>query len=434
MMVRRMIDFFKRGAASQTVENTLWLAGSSAFNGMLGGITAALLARTLGVEEYGIYSLIISLIVLLTDVADFGFNSSVIRFGSESIAEGNRQKLKAVVAIVTRWKLVAGAAVLLVAVVFLNTIVGYVFRHVDDRIAAYFRLSLVAVALGILAGIFVPLYQAHKHFRSYALIFSGRGLTKLVLILGAVLVLVQSSISLLIWIEIMSIFVYLILLYSCATFKELSLGMQDRKVEREMFSFNKWISLYQVIALLGARLDLAFVGGLSDANALGLYGAASKVSGLMTVAASSYMTVLLPDMSASPSSESLRRKRRNAFAVVGMMAAGVGVVMLLADPLIRILFGAAFVEASSVLRLLCVGLLLTVAAYPINASLFAMNKSAVFPLMSAVSVPAFIAGNLLLVPRFGADGAAMAYALSAGVGLLVPATYYVLARKTLHTQ
>lgn len=431
-MIRRMIDFFKRGAASQTVENTLWLAGSSAFNGMLGAITAALLARTLGVEEYGIYSLIISLIVLLTDVADFGFNSSVIRFGSESIAEGNRQKLKAVVAIVTRWKLAAGAVVLLVAILFLDTIVGYVFHHVDDRIAAYFRLSLVAVALGILAGIFVPIYHAHKCFRSYALIFSGRGLTKLVLILGAVFVLVQSSISLLIWIEIISILVYLMLLYAVAPFKELALGMHDRALERQMFGFNKWISLYQVIALLGARLDLAFVGGLSDANALGLYGAASKVSGLMTVAASSYMTVLLPDMSASSSLESLRRKRRNAFAVIGMMAAGVGVVMLLADPLIRILFGAEFVEASSVLRILCVGLLLTVAAYPINASLFAMNKSAVFPLMSAASVPVFVAGNLLLVPRFGADGAAMAYALSAGVGLLVPATYSFLTRNALH--
>ncbi len=434
MMFQRIIAMLRRGARSETIENTLWLGGSSVMNGILGAVVAALLARTLGVAEYGIYTLVISLIVLLTDVADFGFNSSVIRFGSESIAAGDREKLKAVVAIVTRWKLIAGAAVLLVAALFLNTIVEYVFHHVDERIAAYFRLSLIAVALGILAGVFVPIYHAHKSFRSYALVFSVRGLMKLVLILAAVLALAQLSISLLIWIEIVSILAYLILLYGVAPFKELALATREPALERQMLGFNKWISLYQALALIGARLDLAFVGGLSDAHALGLYGAASKVSGLMTVAASSYMTVLLPDMSSSPSSEHLSRKRRNAFVVVGMMGVGVLVVMLVADPLVRILFGAGFADAASVLRILCVGLLLTVAAYPLNASLFAMNKSAVFPLMSAVSVPAFVAGNLLLVPRFGADGAAMAYALSAGVGLLVPATYYFFARTSLHVE
>jgi O-antigen/teichoic acid export membrane protein len=432
MMIERLIGLLKRGAQSQTVGNALWLGGSSAFNGVLGAVIAALLARTLGVAEYGIYTLVISLIVLLTDVADFGLNSSVIRFGSESIAEGNREKLKAVVAIVTRWKLIAGAGVLLVALLLLNTIVGYVFQHVDEHIEFYFRLSLVGVAFGILAGVFVPIYHAYKSFRPYALIVAARGVSKLILIVVAV-ALSQAAVSTLIGIEIASILIYLILLYSVAPFKEFSLGIRDHALERQMLGFNKWISLYQALALIGARLDLAFVGGLSDAHALGLYGAASKVSGLMSVAASSYMTVLLPEMSASLSSESFRRKQRNAFAVVGLMAGGILLIMLVADPLVRMLFGSEFSDAGSVLRILCVGLLLTVAAYPINASLFALGRSAVFPLMSAVSVPAFVAGNLLLVPRFGAEGAAMAYTISAGVALLVPASYSFFARKSLRT-
>lgn len=434
MMFRRIIGLVRSEAVSPTVENTLWLAGSSALNGMLGAVVAALLARKLGVEEYGIYTLIISMIVLLTDVSDFGFNSSVIRFGSESVAEGNREKLKAVVAIVTRWKLIAGALVLLASLLFLNTIVGYVFHHVDERIAAYFRLSLIAVALGILSGVFVPIYHAHRTFRSYAAIFTVRGLTKLMLMLVAILALSSPSVQMLVWIEVASIGVYLFLLYTFSPFKELSLGVREPALEREMLGFNKWISLYQAIALIGARLDLAFVGGLSDAHALGLYGAASKVSGLMSVAASSYMTVLLPDMSSSPSPESLRRKRRNAFVVVGLMAVGVLLVMLLADPLVRMLFGDEFAGAGSVLRILCVGLLLTIAAYPINASLFAMNRSAIFPVMSALSVPAFVGGNLLLVPRFGADGAAMAYTFGAAVALFVTTVYSLLSRKSLQVE
>ena len=43
---------------------------------------------------------------------------------------------------------------------------------------------------------------------------------------------------------------------------------------------------------------------------------------------------------------------------------------------------------------------------------FSVNKSAIFPIMSAVSLMILIGGNVILVPTFAAEGAAMAYAFS----------------------
>lgn len=428
--MQRIKDLLRRGAASRTVGNTLWLGGSSAFNGFVGAVIAAMLARVLGVEEYGIYTLIISLLVLLTDVADLGVSSSIIRFGSESIAEGNSQKLKTVISTVLRWKLIIGALVLAASLVFLNQIVGIVFQHVDERIESYFRLSLIGVGVGIAAGMFAPIFQSFKQFRTYAFIFSSRALVKVALIAGAVFAFVSISVTTLIWIEIVSILLFLILLYAFSPFRDFSLQAKDAELERKMYSFNKWISLYQAIALVGARLDLAFVGGLSDAYQLGLYGAASKVSGLILVGASSYMTVLLPEMSSALTPESLKRKQRNSVLVVALMSAGLAVVAFAADAIVQIFFGAAFAGAASVLRILCGGVLFTVLAYPVNASLFAMNKTAAYPVLSSISLMAFVAANILLVPRYGAEGAAMAFAINALTGLVVSTAFYAWFRRS----
>jgi O-antigen/teichoic acid export membrane protein len=219
-------------------------------------------------------------------------------------------------------------------------------------------------------------------------------------------------------------------MYIFSPFKELSFTLQDRDLERKMFSFNKWISLYQGITLLGARLDMAFIGGLSDANALGLYGAASKISGLIGLVSSSYMSVLMADMSASLSPDVLSRKRRNSFIMVGIICCGILCILLMAGPLVAIVFGAQFTGSASVLRILCVGLMFNVLSYPLTASLFSVNKSSVFPVMSSASLTALIAGNIVLVPLLGAEGAAMAYAISMCLSFIIAALYFGIYRKS----
>jgi len=42
----------------------------------------------------------------------------------------------------------------------------------------------------------------------------------------------------------------------------------------------------------GGRLDLFFVGGLADANALGMYSAASKIASVVVIVTNSYLLVL----------------------------------------------------------------------------------------------------------------------------------------------
>ncbi len=422
----RIHNVFRRSLTSTTFENTLWLGSSHAVNGIVGALTTAVLARALGVADYGVYALIVSLMIMMIDVADLGLSSSIVRFGSESISKGDAGRLRSVIAIVIRWKLIAGFVLLALAVLFAITIGASAFSHIHEKILTYFWISFVAVALGIAASIFTPIYQSFQQYKKYSLLLSARSLLKLILIAACVFILLELRIEALVLIEVCVIGLSLILLYALSPYKKLSPAHYDRGLAREMFSFNKWISVYQLIVLVGGRLDMAFVGGFADQAALGLYGAGSKVAALINAVASSYMSVLMSDMSLSPSHDVLRKKQKNAFAVVMLIAGGIVLIAALANPIITVLFGSAFAGASVVLQIMCVGVIFTVLSYPFSATLFALNMSAVFPIISAVSILVLTIANIILIPKYGATGAALAFAINGCVAFSLSAMMYLV--------
>ena len=414
---------------SSTLENTLWLGGASIVTGLAGAATSAILARSLGVEEFGVLSLVLTLMVLLSDLSDLGMSNSLIRFGAQSVGEGDIGRLRIVLSTYLRAKVYLGCLVLLAAAVFVRPVVSAVFGHVDDRVIPFFWMSLPAVALSSVAGVFAPLFQSFKKFRLQAILSVIRALAKIGILLGLVGIHFGLSIPIVLVIEMISLGMYILGAYSFAPVRGFSLKLRDEHLAREMFAFNKWISLYQIIALLGGRLDVLLLGGLSNALSLGLYGAASKVATLVVTFSNSYLTVLLPEISAGGSTEGLRKKQQTATVIVVFLAGGILALGALADPVIRVLFGATFADAAPVLRIMSIGLICTVLGYPFNAVLFALNRSVVFPVLSAVSVVVLTVVNYLLIPRFGAEGAAIGFSASSLSALLVSYTFYRVATR-----
>jgi len=110
--------------------------------------------------------------------------------------------------------------------------------------------------------------------------------------------------------------------------------------------------------------------------------------------------------------------------VISLFAVGIALLAALADVVVLVIFGNAFAGAGLVLRIMCIGLLFTVLSAPLNAALFAWNKSVAFPIMSGVAIIALVLGNLYLIPRYGVIGAASAYSIGGAVGFLISSMIY----------
>ncbi|HTO94243.1 MAG TPA: oligosaccharide flippase family protein [Bacteroidota bacterium] len=423
-------EFARRLWTSRTVENTFWVGASSAMGALLGAVGAALYARILGVGEYGVLMLIVSIVTMMIALADLGIGGSIVRFGAEMLARGDAPGYRAVLNVALRAKLILAGIVLLGALVLLDPIVGMVFRHVDSAITSYFLLSLIAAGLGMLAAYFPPVFQSQRWFRTLAAVAVSGPALKVVVLAVVAYTISAITVGQAVWIEIGTAAGLLFVSYLSAPKNSVTFTRLDRPLGRRMLSFNKWLSLYYVINLIGGRMDLFFVGGLADAIALGIYGAASKIASIVVIITNSYLTVLLPELSAAITPEEIRKKQRHAIVIVSLFSIGIAALALLADVAVSIVFGPKFAAAGPMIRVMCIGLFFTVAAYPVNATLFAWNRSEVFPIMSIAGIAALIGGNALFIPRMGAMGAAVAFSLSGTVGFLMSSVIYFLHLKT----
>lgn len=432
-MIRNLTHWWRETVAPRLatamVGNAAWLGSATAINGVFGAIGSAIIARMLGVEDFGVLSLVLSLMTLLTEFSDLGLSSALTRYGSEALAKGDVAGFRSLASIVFRWRWALGAIIIFVSFLLLHPLLGSLFTEVDSRIEGYFKISLIGVVFVTIATSFIPVYQCFKAFRAQALLTIGRAGSKLVLILLFVYLLSYTSITWMIVAEIFSALVFLVAGYLYLPIRGFRLRTRDRQKEQTIVMFARWIALSQMFAYLATRIDLALIGALSDATGLGLYSAAQKVIGLMTVGVVSYSSILFVEMSSAPSQAALSMKRKEGMVIVVAMIVGIGLAALLANPLILILFGAKFAGAVPVFRIMCAGLACLVAAFPTNGTLFARNRSFAFPVMSGTSLAVLVSANVLLVPFYGPVGAAVAYAMGAAAALLVSLTLTLFARR-----
>ena len=182
------------------------------------------------------------------------------------------------------------------------------------------------------------------------------------------------------------------------------------------------------------RLDflmLQLLGGDRGLEAVGYYGTAYQVTGVLERLPLFVMTTLYPVMSRLAASDPAglaalyRRSLRNFSLIAVPMVAG---VMLCAPLAVRVLGGERFAPAIAPLRILIWS---TGCLYPAIVAgnlLIAMGRPQLNLRVWLVATPVNIALNLVLIPRFGASGAALSTVASF---LIVLVASLVMASRAL---
>ena len=166
-----------------------------------------------------------------------------------------------------------------------------------------------------------------------------------------------------------------------------------------------------VIQVLGGRVDQIAIALLLDPVSLGLYAAAmTLVLGLLQLA-QSVSQATFPRVLALPERPARARQVRHTLALVlGGVAIAAILLFAVADIVIRLLFGAAFVPAADLLRLLLIGIVPHASREVFMLALKVEGRPLAIGRAEAMSLGFFAALLALLVPRFGAAGTAAAYA------------------------
>ena len=185
-----------------------------------------------------------------------------------------------------------------------------------------------------------------------------------------------------------------------------------------------------ILTFLNYRLDLLLVNLFAGTAAAGLYAVAVRLAEQIWIFSEAVATVVYPKLA------SLRTVETAKGALLSMMtrivlwssACVAGIIALLSDPLIDLLFGSQFVGAATPLLLLLPGAVLMSGARVLAHDVAARGMVGINLAYAAAALVVNVSGNLLLIPALGMAGAAVAtsltYTLMFGGHILLQDRYF----------
>jgi O-antigen/teichoic acid export membrane protein len=324
--------------------------------GMLatGVISSILYARLLGVELFGLYTVIAAFAGLLCLVATFGQETTVVTFLSEAVGRGSRKDTTLVISYFVQSALLA---LVIYALLFLLSPLLSTFFRGNESIGLYARWLILNTALQSTPSLMFTILQIENKITVVAILENVRAMAQVVI--STVLLLLHFGVwSLIIGTVTVSIAyvpvcIWLYHRYASPerfpTFRELGASIGQRGTGM-YFRQGLWIAADQMIASnLYPNLFYTVLGATAPLQVVGLFRLAMRVSHVP-------VQVIMPSITrlaavAIPKIASRNRKTlRDACSklmkgtVLFGTAATIGAAIV-ATPLIPIVYGKAFAGA-----------------------------------------------------------------------------------------
>jgi O-antigen/teichoic acid export membrane protein len=186
-----------------------------------------------------------------------------------------------------------------------------------------------------------------------------------------------------------------------------------RSLWNEFATFGKWVAAWFVLGAVIPRLDVLVLSGLAAHDVTGWYAAAARLTIVSQLINTSLMIVLVPKISRIDTEIQLARFLRGwrTLALVTLLGALVP-LELAAAPLVRVVFGEAYLPAAPIFQWLLVAACLDLVFNPLTYLNFTSDEPKAIAVLNMVRLVVLSAGLWMLTPRYGALGAARAVVIS----------------------
>ncbi|HEU4421108.1 MAG TPA: polysaccharide biosynthesis C-terminal domain-containing protein [Pilimelia sp.] len=186
----------------------------------------------------------------------------------------------------------------------------------------------------------------------------------------------------------------------------------DVALGREICGYGGRGQLGGLLVLVNMRLDVAILGALAGPAVLGVYAVASKYAELLRLPGLAVTYVLYPSFARRQPGDARARTRSLIAPAAWLNVAAALPLGLAAGLLLPLVYGSAFDAAVAPALILLCGLVGEGVAGLLTAYLYGVGRPGLNSLAIGVGVVVTVVGDLLLIPRYGAVGAAIASALA----------------------
>lgn len=403
--------FAADATTSSIVPNAAWLGASQLVRRLLRMAVLFVAARLLGVANFGIYALLLTIVEMVATISGVGYADYLTREVAKAPANARSLGIR-----VTQIRFAYMVPCLGVAILLLG-----ILRFPSTLIinAALLSLSLIPrivaeSAQGVLKGAqrFAPLPWLDFVYGAMLLaavpIFVSHGFDVRGVIIAEI---IAASLNALLAI---------ILVFPLIR-RGRSADVSLYGVARATVAFN----IYPFIASIYDRIDLVLVARLAGNVAAGIYSIPYRVYATIQIIPYGLMGAYLPVFSARGVDGAARKACARSMEFLYLVALlAILTTTAYAGPAVLLLLGRPYAASALVIKILVWACIPTLLNYALNILLLAAGKEKVFIRTAAVCTIFNIGTNVLLIPRYSYVAAAVVTLLTEAL-LLLQNFYYV---------
>lgn len=381
----------------------LW-AGSLTFFTRAGVLLASLatnvlLARVLGPEGRGVYTLVLLVPTIVFVIANLGVGAANVYY------VGRRTfPIEDVFGYAFSLSLfLGGGAFLFVA--FFSTVIGHVL--LPDVKVSYVLIASLALPEMLLAYFLQTIFQGLQRFGEFNILSATQALSQTITITFAVLVLRVDAYG--------AVVAWLIswapvgLAGAALTSRIVPLSFRvNMRAYRVLLRFGLLAYLTNLTAFFNFRFDVIFVNLFAGVRQVGLYSAAFTLVETLWYIATSAATVLAPRVASTIEGVADRLAAAATRIVLAVTVVASLILALIALPLMTTFFGNSFRSSVVAVWLLLPGVVTFSVARVLSGYFLGRNKLSVDLLATSLGLALTIVLDLALIPRLGFIGASAA--------------------------
>ncbi len=397
------------------------------------GLTALslniVLTRSLGVTRFGLFAIAASVLLVASNIADFGMGTSLVRYVS-LYRQQDGDLTRNLMAVAFRLMLMASLLVALGILIAAGPVASFLSN--DKALAGLLRIVALGVFGTAATAAILSVLQAQEYFKRYALINLVTAAAKFVLI---IFLLIQGLLTLTSVVFVYALVPILTLIFGLVVFRQsiprFFSGLQvPRQVIANYLHFGKWVIISFLAVSVMTRVDIFMLAIFENSRTVGLYAAALQLSMVVYTLIGSLVRVILPKVSKLTKKEEYQAfiKKALKFAVIGCLL--LSPLLLFSKQIILIVYGQEYAGSVGLFQLLFFTFLLIPTFQPVTMVIYALGKPFIMTMTHVAQFAVSIVSNLILIPIYGGYGAAVTLLVInvLGTGFLLGYIFYTVNR------
>lgn len=386
---------------SKTLQDLLKVFSGNIVAQGIGFLTIIIISRDLGVEQYGIYSLLLAIFTISIQVSDFGISTSYVKYLSENLSKAKEIFFTVIISKILLSFIVTGI------LFFLSASLSYFFFE-TYKYASVIKLISFSILFHSIFSVIIAHYQANQKFKEFAYLNIFHNILKIVSIVFVSIYFIQN--------EHLDYFLYgyffsvvLILLYMLTTNYKKIYDIKSFKIIHfiEIYKLGFWIFLSTLATMVIMRLDIMMLQKMSTSQEVGYYSVAMNLAMIFPLITTSLTTTLLPKLDGYLKDNTIKdyifKVLSNAKYIVVLLI----VFEFISPYIITLLFGSEYGNSIHVFQILLIAFIFGVIINPIAIVIYSIDKAYILTILNWIQLPMNYFGNILLIPLLQAEGAAL---------------------------